>query len=100
METRNYAEARTDPESLRLFTGYAATLIHFYGSSCHEMPVPHRDLGPILQKHGFGEIKKIGEGAERQKTCETRGLPIRTYMDVYILGLMVPLIHAYSQLPN
>ena len=25
---------------------------------CHEMPVPHRDLGPILQKHGFGEIKK------------------------------------------
>jgi len=29
---------------------------------CHEMPVPHRDLGPILQKHGFGEIKKIGEG--------------------------------------
>jgi hypothetical protein len=26
------------------------------------MPVPHRDLGPILQKHGFGEIKKIGEG--------------------------------------
>lgn len=27
------------------------------------MPVPHRDLGPILQKHGFGEIKKIGEGS-------------------------------------
>ncbi|CAJ1397436.1 unnamed protein product [Effrenium voratum] len=27
------------------------------------MPVPHRDLGPLLGKHGFGEVKKIGEGS-------------------------------------
>ncbi len=42
------------------------------------MPVPHRDLGPILQKHGFGEIKKIGEGAERQKNLW--GLLLHTWV--------------------